>query len=163
MDAYHPQAWSAFFQAEAGAAAGLVGLVIVAISINLKIIVSARLLSSRAAETILLLTGVLVLSTLGLIPGQSQQAFGMECLGVGGGMAFITSVILYRVRAIHHPQELRWLRWFFNWGASAPVGIAGLTLLSGHGGGIYWLVPGVVVALIGGIVNSWILLIEILR
>ena len=48
-------------------------------------------------------------------------------------------------------------------GASLPIGLGGLSALMGWGGGLYWLVPGVVVALSGGVINSWILLIEILR
>jgi hypothetical protein len=77
-------------------------------------------------------------------------------------MALATGAILYRVRAIHHPRELRWLRRSFNAGASLPI-LGGLSLMLDWGGGLYWLVPGVVVALAGGIVNTWLLLIEILR
>jgi hypothetical protein len=77
--------------------------------------------------------------------------------------ALVTGLILYRVRDIRHPQELRWMRRVFNVGVSLPVAIAGLSLLAGEGGGLTWLVPAVVMALAGGIVNSWILLIEILR
>jgi modulator of FtsH protease len=58
---------------------------------------------------------------------------------------------------------MRWLRLFFVLAASLPLAAAGISLLAGAGGGLYWLVPGVVAALLGGIINSWILLVEILR
>jgi modulator of FtsH protease len=161
--AFNPEAWSDFFVAEAGASAALTGLVIVAISINLQVIIKTRLLSGRAAETVALLAGVLVLSTLGLVPGQPVPVFGMECVGVGLVIAGVTSLILFRVRKVHHDQEQRWLRRLFNWGASLPLMAGGVSLLAGTGGGLYWLVPGVVLALTGGIINTWILLIEILR
>ena len=31
------------------------------------------------------------------------------------------------------------------------------------GGGLYWLVPSTVIAMLFGIVNAWVLLVEILR
>jgi modulator of FtsH protease len=45
--------WSDFFVAEVGAAAALSGLVVVAISINLKRILTVPVLPGRAAETLL--------------------------------------------------------------------------------------------------------------
>lgn len=100
---------------------------IVAISINLKEIVGNRLLSSRAAETIGLLGGVLIFSTLVLVPGQPRQVLGAELVGVALGVGGLAALIL------------------------------------GEGGGLYWLVPAVVISLVGGLINSWVLLVEILR
>ena len=40
---------------------------------------------------------------------------------------------------------------------------AGFSLLAGGGGGLYWLVPAVLVAIIAGLGNTWVLLVEILR
>ena len=36
-------------------------------------------------------------------------------------------------------------------------------LLIGRGGGLAWLVAGIVGAFVGAIVNAWVLLVEILR
>ena len=41
--------------------------------------------------------------------------------------------------------------------------VGGVSVMLHAGGGLYWLVPGIVVGLIGGIVDTWVLLIEILR
>jgi hypothetical protein len=41
--------------------------------------------------------------------------------------------------------------------------VAGATLLVQAGGGLYWLIPSVLTALIFGLVNTWVLLVEILR
>ncbi len=38
-----------------------------------------------------------------------------------------------------------------------------VSVLLGVGGGLYWLVPGMILLLGDGIANAWILLIEILR
>jgi hypothetical protein len=36
--------------------------------------------------------------------------------------------------------------------------IAGVTLIVG-GGGLYWLVPALILALVGGMLNAWLLLV----
>jgi hypothetical protein len=41
--------------------------------------------------------------------------------------------------------------------------IAGATLAAQAGGGLYWLVPSVLSAIIFGLSNVWVLLVEILR
>jgi hypothetical protein len=43
------------------------------------------------------------------------------------------------------------------------LALAGLTLIVAAGGGLYWLVPSVLAALIFGLINVWVLLVEILR
>jgi hypothetical protein len=47
--------------------------------------------------------------------------------------------------------------------ATLPVIVAGVSLVTQRGGGLYWLVPAVVLLLGVGVMNAWILLIEILR
>jgi hypothetical protein len=51
-------------------------------------------------------------------------------------------------------------------GASAALAgllFAGVSLLLGAGGGLYWLVPGIVLCLVVAVLDAWVLLIEILR
>ena len=165
--AFIPAHWTDFFVAETGATAALAGLVIVAISINLKAIVEVRLLSGRAAETIVMLGAVLILSTLVLVPDQGLAMLGSELLVLGVGAGAIHALILFRARKFRHEQEARWLRILFAVGSVLPLPIAGLSLLAGPlgwlPGGLYWLVPAVVFGLVCGLINSWILLVEILR
>jgi hypothetical protein len=159
--AYNPQAWSNFFVAEVGAAAALTGLVIVAISINLATLVKNRPLSGRAGETVVQLAGVLLLSSFALVPGQPLWLLGMEFLGVGALAAGGNSII--RWLSGRHPKEPPFLRHVIVYGASLPLLIAGASLILGWGGGFYWLVPGVMFAFVGGVINTWVLLVEILR
>jgi hypothetical protein len=44
-----------------------------------------------------------------------------------------------------------------------PFLVAGVSLLLQAGGGLYWLVPGVVLCLLVAVLNAWVPLIEILR
>jgi len=41
--------------------------------------------------------------------------------------------------------------------------VAGASLLAETGGGLYWAVAGMAFAILGGVANAWVLLIEILR
>jgi hypothetical protein len=43
------------------------------------------------------------------------------------------------------------------------IALVGAAAAAGTAGGLYWLVPGVVLGLCVGLVNSWVALIEILR
>ena len=70
---YDPVPWESFFVALAGAAAALVGLVFVALSINLTKVLGGRGLPERAAEAIVLLSSVLLVALLGLVPGQPAR------------------------------------------------------------------------------------------
>jgi hypothetical protein len=47
--------------------------------------------------------------------------------------------------------------------SSLPFVVAGGYLIFGVAGAFYWVALGVVVSLVAGVWNSWILLIEILR
>lgn len=44
-----------------------------------------------------------------------------------------------------------------------PLLVAGVTLLVGSGGGLFWIVPAFVVRYAGAVANAWVLLVEILH
>ena len=41
--------------------------------------------------------------------------------------------------------------------------LAGLSILIGFPGGLYWLVPAILFSFAGAMLNAWVLLVEILR
>ena len=47
--------------------------------------------------------------------------------------------------------------------AVLPLPVAGLSLLLGVGGWLYWLAPGIILGVVVAVLDSWVLLIEILR
>ena len=107
------------------------------------------------------LTGVLVLATFGAVPGQPLWLLGAELAAVGAVLAIGNTIIRWRTG--RNPQEPPLLREMFVYGASLSMVVAGGSLMAGTGGGLYWLVPAVVLALVGGVLNTWVLLVEILR
>ena len=165
MFAYDPTAWSDLGVAAAGASAALAGLVFVAVSINLDRILAFPWLPGRVGETIVLLTAVLVESLLLVAPGQSRVAVGAEILAVGAAAwAILTAVHarLARQGTVMTPLQLR-MRILAGQLASLPALVAGASLLLETGGGLYWLLAGVVLSMLAVISSAWVLLIEIAR
>jgi modulator of FtsH protease len=168
MTAYEPAAWETFFAANAGAAAALAGLVFVGVSINVDEIVASRRLTGRALEAFAQLSLVLVVSALGLVPAITLTGLGVALLVVGSVFELI--VTWQHVHSIPHgaeagvaPAGSSFFRILLGQSATVPVIVAGITLLVGDGGGLYWLVPAIVLAYAAALTNAWVLVIEIRR
>jgi len=157
--------WANFFVSEVGAAAALAGLVAVAISINLKRILEFPQLPARAAETLFLLTGIFVLASLGLVPGQTAAVFGAEIVFVAAATLIVSAraqIDAWR-DASARPLHERIMRALTVAVALAPLIVGGAELLFGATGGLYWVAAGIIISLASGVWNAWILLVEILR
>jgi hypothetical protein len=48
-------------------------------------------------------------------------------------------------------------------GLTVTLLLAGVTLATGHGGGLYWLPAAFVLAIVIAAINAWVLLVEVLR
>jgi hypothetical protein len=165
MHAYSAAEWDSLFLAEAGASAALAGLLFVALSINLERILKGAGLPGRAGEAIMLLLAVLVVATWALVPGQSSTVMGAELLG--SGLAVWLIVVGIHVQAVRgHVAPSRSLlirRIVLAQAAILPLMIGGVSLLLRAGGGLYWLVPGILLCLLVAVLDAWVLLVEILR
>ncbi len=164
MAAYDPEAWSDLFVATAGASAALAGLVFVAVSINVERILQYKGLPERALQTVLLLLSVLVASILGLVPGQSTTALGIELLAVA--LAFTTVIFSLgtkRERGDEEPASWALSEYVLVGIGTIPFVIGGATLLAESGGGLYWTLAGIILATVAAVANAWVLLVEILR
>ncbi|HET6831187.1 MAG TPA: hypothetical protein VFH44_07535 [Solirubrobacterales bacterium] len=162
MTAYDVSEWSDLFVATAGATAALSGLVFVAVSINIERILKNEGVPDFAMVTLLLLLGVLMVSLVGLIPGQSVAAFGWELIGGGLLWALLVGT---RMRASVPAVGERYLasRVILPLLGSLPLLVGAISLIAGSGGGLYWIVAGIVTTIFAAVVNAWILLVEILR
>lgn len=163
--AYSPGLWSGFFSAQVSASAALTGLIFVAVSINLARIVAQKWLVARAAKALLTLAGVLLVSTLCLVPAQHVATLGTE-LTVLGGMLWVAATGSHRAASQGNPYvttRQKVLQSILTQLSAIPFPAAGVSLLFGWGGGLYWLVVGVVFALIAALMDGWVLLVEILR
>jgi hypothetical protein len=86
---------------------------------------------------------------------------------IGTGILIAAGLLVIDARAGRSVHETRysWLlsRIFPAITSCVCVVVAGGTLLAQAGGGLYWLLPAALVAIVAGLANTWVLLIEILR
>jgi hypothetical protein len=154
-------AWVTFGGAVAAVAGALAGLLFVALSVKGAALSQSPPLRSRAAQTLVLfMTSVLV--AVVLVAPQSSTAVGGElvALAVLSGAALLT--LDRRAGHASEPGVIRYVERFSpNTITALLVGVAGITLLAGAGGGLYWLIPAVVTSLVGGVVNAWLFLIRL--
>lgn len=164
MTAYDASQWSDFFVAAAGASAALAGLLFVAVSINIERILKFEGLPERALEALMLLLAVLLVSLVGLIPGQSHGATGAELL-------FLSLTIAAAVGRLPTTSSdpsgasqgrIR-VRWALRIAALLPLVVGGAGVLLEAGGGLYWIAVGVVFCFAAAVASAWVLLVEILR
>jgi hypothetical protein len=163
--AYQAADWTGFGTAVATAAAALAGLLFISISINLRQILDGPGLPSRAAQTLILFATPLIAAVLVVVPGQARVALGLELVAtglvVGGAQVYLD------LTAERGEQDTVWRRMlgrvFPEVLSCGCLLIAGATLLAQAGGGLYWLVPAVLAAITFGLINVWVLLVEILR
>jgi hypothetical protein len=157
--------WNTLLAVEAGAAATLTGLVFVAFSINQSKIMAFPGLPGRAAESILQFLQVFLVSTFALIPRQPERILAIEFLttGVVFWIAQVVLQLLYLKVRTGHPWLWLVHRAILSQFATVPFCVAGIALLVGARGAIYWLVPGFAFSFVAGGVSAWVLLVEILR
>ena len=162
---YSIEAWSDFAVMTGGASAALAGLLIVAMSINVEQILAFADLPERAAAALIAVLTPLVVAVLLLVPGQPPELLGVEfaVLGVLLGWGLLGHLVRF---GGHSTQTVR--QWAV--GTLGPVVIlVGGLILAGVGigtttiGGLAWLAPAVIAAVLSGTAQAWVLLIEIRR
>jgi hypothetical protein len=157
-------AWGTFFAAALGATATLIGLLFVAVSINLDRLVAAPRLLARAGETLVGLVLTLVVAALIVIP-QPETALAVELLLTCGAVAGVT----LRVQLAHGPDRRDDPWWWFavrvaTVAAMALPGLAaGATILLTGGHAAPWAAGGVVAEFVVAAYSAWVLLVEIVR
>lgn len=159
------EAWSDFNVAMAGATAALAGLLIVAMSVNLKAIVASRSLPIRMATALTTLLVALAATALGLAPGQPSWAYGLEVL-VG-----VIVAVVFEVRAIGAIKQDQLVstaqRTAKAVAGAVPITayvVGGVLLVVGAvGAGLWFLAIGAILAIASAILHSWIVLVEVLR
>jgi hypothetical protein len=168
MDAQIIADWQGFFGMAAGTAAGLAGLVFVALSMHQKGIRSYAPYRYRARSSLASMMSVFVVSSLVLFPRQTSEWLGLEELAViGGNGAFLAWSFLRARRAVAKlPLGLTLLRPYqirtilavglsLLWMAGAALVWAGLEA------GFYVMATFSLVTMAWVVINTWALVIGI--
>jgi hypothetical protein len=161
--AYSPLPWHDFFVGTIGASAALTGLLFVAISINLEEILKYPQLPGRALGTLGILVSALVVSGFGLAPAQSNHVLGIEIAITGALVAVQPVWATYRQRVPDGPKSWMVEHLVTLLVSSIAFIIGGVSLAVGEGGGLYWVLAGILFAFVSGSLNGWVLLVEIKR
>ncbi len=157
--------WSGFFSANVGASATLVGLITVAISINLTRILAFEHLPARAGESLWILSAVFTICEVALFPGISQTALGAIALALAVVSLAFGARNQWVSRSISGvvPMEMQFISAVTRLASSAPIGVGGALLLLHALAGVSWIAAGVVISLAVSVMNAWVLLVEIMR
>jgi modulator of FtsH protease len=156
--------WHDFFMAEVGASAALVGLLFVALSINIARIVEDQLLPGRALQSLIALITALLLASVTLFPIPTLAQLGLALLVIVAGSIFFSGRIAISQLAIKHDyHRLMVVDVALNAVFHACGATGALLLMLSSGTGLYWIAIAILYALCYGMLNAWVLLVEILR
>jgi hypothetical protein len=164
MTAYDPAQWSGFCSSFTGASGALLGLALVAITLNLDAILHDKRLPRRAVETLIFLAYPLAAGLLIQVPGVSVVAVGIGEAVLAAGL--IGLALQDAPRWHRDEEEPR------SWRLSEVVPgvliatlatIGAVATISTSIGGLYWIAGAMAVATAAGLMNSWVLLVEIRR
>jgi len=157
--------WNDFALMLGGACAVLAGLIFLALSINIDRILRVRGLSGRAGESVILFLNAVCLSGFVLMPQQSRAALGIELLVAGVVTVGVLNAMAISALRIPTRQPLSWriFRIATVQSAGLPVILAGTSLLGWPSGGLNWYAGAVILAVIAGTSNAWVLLVEVVR
>jgi hypothetical protein len=163
------EGWNEFNVAMAGASAALAGLIMIAISVNIKEVLHFPSVSARAAAAIAALVVAVVASCVALMP-QPVLAMGIELLVA---VAVLWPIQVHAFRALMAPSpgdagDRRSTPWRVSSGILGllpPFGftIGGALLVAGMDAGAFAIAFGSVIAVVSAVLFAWVAMVEILR
>jgi modulator of FtsH protease len=162
------EAWHDFYRVMGGAAAALMGLLFVSLSLNAGLIMrreDARL-RALAGQTFVNFMLVLMFAALVLIPHQGPLGLGLPLLAIDLAGLYVTGRRFLQMR--RDPPRAGWrgplLRRFVIPGICfITVLCVSISILLGATAGLYWLVPVSVLLIFQGLLNAWDLLLRLRR
>ncbi len=155
--------WDGFAMVIGGAAGALVGLLFVAVSIRINVIARSGELRNRAAQTLSLFAAVLLVAIALSIPDQQRWVVGVELMSLALLAGVIMLVLDRRAQRQKSEQPIAHVLDVANPNAITCVLLfgSGSFLLYGSIVGLYVLVGAAVIAILGGIVSAWLLLVRV--
>jgi len=165
MEPLDLEPWHDFAVATAGAAGALAGLIMVAISVNVKEIIAGPGLAARAGATIASVMVILVSAAAMLIPNQAALWLGVEIAFFG------VAALCFQVDAARRMFSASTGTSFATKIVNAAIGVGallwvvygGIVIATGSSAGLAHVAVGFITIFITAVLNAWVLMIEILR
>lgn len=157
--AYQPDAWHDLYVMVGGAAAGLTGLIFVAVSLHLREVLRDPWHRGTAGSSLLALMSVVLIAGALLAPDQPPWMLGAEIIVIA-----LVSPAYNALAIIHLPRERRraaFAKIVVGMAGGALAVGAGLSVGIGAGGGLWLLLPAAAVALGSSVVNAWQLMVDV--
>jgi hypothetical protein len=162
LDAYRPDEWHDFFVMVGGGAAVLLGLVFVALSLNVSVITQDATHRYRAKDTLSGMAGVFVICALVLMGGQDHVAVGIEWFVVA---AISVAVYIHGyVQAVRRGGSVAWLlerRVVVLAVLYAGQLVGAALLVADHVAGLYVAAVAMVASLAFMISGAWLLVVGV--
>ena len=162
MDIFIPEQWHDFFLMVGGGTAALVGLVFVAMSINLSVVAQDPTHKNRAIGTLTGFTAIFLICALALIGNQNYVSLGIEWLVI-----MIPATIIYirgYILAVKKGGSEKGLSLTRTIGGTlcyvAQV-MGAVILVSGYIAGLYIASIAMIASFISLISGSWLLIMGI--
>ncbi len=157
--------WQTFYLAQLGAGAALLGLLFVALSLNLDRILAYPSLPLRAEIALMLLALQIVICSVMLMPDQGAVATGVEILVLASCVWAVATLMSLRIERLpdrnEHPRG--WGNVVFLQAATLSYMLGAVMILQGAPAGPRVLALGVVLSFLKAILDAWVLLVEIKR
>jgi hypothetical protein len=164
MAAYDAALWHDFASSFAAASGALLGLAFVAISFNLEPILAHKQLPGRAIETLVFFAYGLAGSLLLQLPGLSDRGIGTgEAVLAAGLVGMVIMNVPRWQRERDDPLVWRLTHLGPPVVVAATAIVGAIATITTSIGGLYWLAAAMALATISGLINSWVLLVEIKR
>lgn len=156
------QEWAEFTVITGGAAAALVGLLFVAVSIRADVIAKSRGLRSRLAQILTIFLGLLASSIAVSLPNPALWVLGIELLIISLLVSAALIVLDHRAERSGDRQSLEKVldRLNPNVTTGVLIGLSGLALILGFEPGLFLLPLAAIVGFVGGAIGAWLVLVR---
>jgi hypothetical protein len=154
--------WSDFTVIAGGAAAALIGLLFVAVSIRADLVSRSRGLRSRLAQVLTIFLGLLGTSLLVSLPNPSLWILGIELMGAALIIGLALAVLNHRAERGEDRELLEKTldRLNPNVTTAVLIGLSGIALLVGYEWGLFLYAAAIVVGFVGGVTGAWLVLVR---
>jgi hypothetical protein len=157
--AYSAVGWHDLYVCAGGAAAALLGLLFVALTLRLEAIVRDRRWRGITLGSLISLSALLFVSILVLIPSQPSRLLGAELFLIG--CAFLAYAVRYIIGSISRGRPVSWGNVVLVYVGFLLISLIGLSLVLHRFGGLLWLPVAVLTLFASSLHGAWRLVIGI--